>query len=140
MRKARIADTDALVACIQAAYAQYKDRISDLPAVADGCAEDIQKNQAWVAVEDDKIVGCVILNPGDGFLKLANLAVDPDCRGLGIGRLLIDFSQQEASDQGFSEMRLNTHAAMAENIQLYTHLGWRETGRVGNSVAMKISL
>jgi len=140
IRRAQPSDADALVACIEQAYAQYTARISDLPAVADGCGEDIENNHVWVAVAKANIIGCVVLIPADGFLKFANLAVHPDHRGQGLGRNLIDFSEQEAKNQGYGEMRLNTHAAMPENIQLYSHLGWRETGRDGNSVFMKKSL
>ena len=140
IRRAQPLDVDALVACIEQAYAQYTDRITDLPAVADGCGEDIKSNHVWVAVEGDQIIGCVVLIPGDGFLKFANLAVHPDQRGQGLGRRLIDFSEWQAKSQGFSEMRLTTHAAMPENIKLYSHLGWYETGRAGNSVFMKKSL
>jgi len=137
IRRAQPLDADALVACIEQAYAQYTDRITDLPAVADGCDEDIKNNHVWVAVAGTNIIGCVVLIPNEGFLKLANIAVHPDHRGQGLGRKLMDFSERQAKNQGCAEMRLNTHAAMPENIQLYSHLGWRETGRDGNSVFMK---
>ena len=72
----------------------------------------------------------------DKYVKLVNLAVCPDHNGMGIGRKLMDFSERETIKLGYNEMRLNTHAAMPENIQLYTHLGWHETGSSGNTVQM----
>ncbi len=137
IRKARPDDVEALVACIDAAYAHYADRISDLPPVSDGCAQDIAENRVWVAVEGDEIVGCLFLVPGDGFLTLTNVAVHPDHRGKGLGRVLMAFCEDEARRQGFTEMRLNTHAAMPENVRLYAHLGWVETARDGNTVSMR---
>ena len=75
--------------------------------------------------------------PGDGFMKLANLAVHPDHGGKGLGRSLIELSEREATRQGFDEMRLNTHVDMPDNVQLYQHLGWVEVSRNGNTVFMK---
>jgi hypothetical protein len=41
IRPAQATDSGALAACIDAAYAQYAERISDMPSVSDGCAQDI---------------------------------------------------------------------------------------------------
>ncbi|MEM7067478.1 MAG: hypothetical protein AAF478_01235 [Pseudomonadota bacterium] len=38
IRKASLDDIDSLVACIDAAYAAFKERLPDLPAVSEGCA------------------------------------------------------------------------------------------------------
>ncbi|WP_417599583.1 GNAT family N-acetyltransferase [Pararhodobacter oceanensis] len=136
IRPAQAADAKALAACIDAAYAKYAGRISDLPAVSDGCAEDIADNQVWVAVHSDKIIAGLVLVAGDGFVKLANLAVHPDHGGKGLGRKLIALSEHEAIRQGFSEMRLNTHVDMSENVRLYQQLGWAEFCRSGNTISM----
>jgi len=137
IRKARMSDAIALTKCIDDAYAQYADHIPDLPPVSDGCAEEILKNHVWVAVEENNIIGGLFLVPEDGYLKLATVAVRPDHSGKGLGRKLIALSEREAKVKGYSEMRLNTHAAMTKNIQFYIQLGWREFGRNGNAVQMK---
>jgi GNAT superfamily N-acetyltransferase len=137
---AQDADVDALVICINAAYAKYNNRISDMPSVSDNCADEIAANRVWVVTERDEIIGCVILFMEDDCVKLANLSVHPDHSGKGVGRKLMAFSEREAMKRGHSEMRLNTHAAMPENIQLYTHLGWHKSGRKGNTVQMVKSL
>lgn len=137
IRKAQQADADALVLCIDAAYAQYTSRISDLPPVSEGCDEEITKDRVWAAVEDGQVVGGVFLIPQDGFMKLANVAVHPDHDGKGIGRALVAHAENEAKRQGYDEMRLNTHVAMPENVALYTHLGWEEISRNGNTVSMR---
>ncbi len=136
IRKAQLGDAEALASCIDAAYARYADRIMDLPPVSEGCAEDIARHQVWVAEVGAKLVGGLVLVARDGFLKLANVAVHPDHNGKGLGRVLIDLAEREARKQGYGELALNTHVAMPENIQLYKHLGWNETGRAGNTVSM----
>lgn len=137
IRPAQATDANALAACIDAAYAQYAERISDLPSVSDGCAEDIAQNQVWVAVQDDQIVAGLILVACIGFMKLANLAVHPDHGGKGLGRKLIELAEREAKRQGFGEMRLNTHVDMPLNVQLYQHMGWTEGAQSDNTVSMK---
>ncbi len=137
IRRARRSDANVLAKCIDEAYAQYANRIPDLPSVSDGCAEEILKNHAWVAVEGNNIIGCLFLVPEDAYLKLANVAVHPDHGGKGLGRKLIALSEKEAKVEGYCEMRLNTHAAMTKNIRFYIQLGWHEIGRNGNTVQMK---
>ena len=137
IRKARLADADALATCIDAAYAKYALRISDMPPVSDGIAKDIASNEVWVAVERAEVIAGLFLVPRVGFLKLANLAVHPEHGGRGIGRMLTELSESVARRLGYDEMRLNTHVAMPENIQFYEHLGWQEMSRSGNTVAMR---
>jgi len=137
IRPAQAADANALAACIDAAYAEYAERISDIPSVSDGCVQDIADNQVWVAVQGDKVIAGLVLVAGDGFMKLANLAVHPDHGGKGMGRKLIELSEREAKRQRYRQMRLNTHVDMPENVRLYQHLGWAEVSRSGNTVCMQ---
>jgi len=137
IRPAQATDASALAACIDAAYAQYAERISDMPTVSDGCAEDIANNQVWVAVQGDEVVAGLVLIASDGLMKLANLAVHPDHGGKGLGRKLIELSERETIRQGYAEMRLNTHVDMPENVRLYQYLGWAEVSRSGSTVSME---
>lgn len=136
IRRALPSDAAGLAACIDAAYAKYQSRILDMPAVSEGCAEEITNNQVWVATMDGAIVGGLFLIANDDFMKLANLAVHPNHGGKGIGGQLMQLAEKTAIEQGYSEMRLNTHVAMPENVELYKHLGWSETARGGNTVSM----
>jgi GNAT superfamily N-acetyltransferase len=136
-RRAEIGDADALAACIDAAYAQYAARIPDLPPVSADCAAEITKHQVWVAEIDGAIVGGLVLIPEDSFMRLANVAVHPKHKGIGLGRALMALAETEASAQGYRELRLTTHVEMPENIRLYAHLGWAENHRDGNKVSMK---
>lgn len=137
IRRALLADADALASCIDAAYARYAKSIPDLPPVSDGCREEIAKNQVWVAVESDEIIGGLFLVAQDGAMKLANVAVHPDHGGKGLGREFMTLAESETKKQGYDELRLNTHTAMPENVRLYTHLEWEEVSRDGNTVSMR---
>ena len=137
IRRAEGRDADALSICIDAAYAEYAARIADLPPVSADCAGEIAKFQVWVAEAANDVVGGLVLVPQDGFMRLANVAVHPDHQGTGLGRAFMALAEAEASDQGYREMRLNTHVDIPENVQLYTHLRWEQTGRDGNTISMK---
>lgn len=61
IRAATITDAPALAACIEAAYAVYKDRIPDLPEVSEGIAQDMEENLVLVAIGDVGLLGGIIL-------------------------------------------------------------------------------
>lgn len=125
-----------MAACIDAAYAGYREHVQDLPSVSEGIADDIESNLVWVAELDRSVVGGLILVVRDEYAMLANIAVDPDCAGMGIGRALIEHAEAQCRRLKKAELRLSTHVAMPENVRLYQYLGWTETGRSGNKVQM----
>lgn len=140
IRRAELRDADGLGRCLDAAYAHYRNRIADLPSMSESCAEEIAEHLVWVAEDGDRIVGGLVLMSGDGFMRLANVAVHPDLRGQGLGRRLLTLAETEAWDRGFAELRLTTHADMPETVQLYARNGWLQTGRDGNKIRMRKAL
>lgn len=140
IRPATARDAPALADCIDAAYAPYRDRIKDLPAVSEGIAETIGTDPVFIAELDRSVVGGVILQVQDDCAILTNVAVDPEFAGMGIGRGLIEHAVAEARQSKKRELRLSTHVDMPRNVRLYEHLGWVETGRSGNKVHMTKTL
>ncbi len=140
IRRAEPADADGLGTCFDRAYARYAARLDDLPPMSEGLAEDIARHHVWVAEAAGAIVGGLVLVPGDGFMLLANVAVHPDHRGMGLGQRLLALAESEAVRRGYAEMRLNTHAAMGDTVSLYARNGWTRQSRQGNRIAMKKAL
>ncbi len=136
LRRADARDADALAGCIDAAYAPYLARIRDLPPVSEDCGAEIANNLVWVVEANGRIVGGLVLIPCDDFMLLANVAVDLNMKGAGIGRRLLTFAETEAKDRGYVEMRLNTHAEMSETIDLYLRNGWSQLSRNGTKISM----
>ena len=137
VRRAVAGDAVGLAECIDAAYRSYLARIDDLPDVTADVGGEIDRLQVWVAEAAGEIAGGLVLNAQGAFMLLANVVVHPDHQGAGLGRTLMVLAEQEAAAQGCREMRLNTHVEMTDNISLYEHFGWQETGRQGNKVAMR---
>lgn len=136
IRSAKPEDAAALKACIDAAYAIYKDEISDLPDVSAGIIDEISTGNVWVAEAGSKIAGGVFLSLFDEYAQLVNIAVDPQFSGKGIGKRLIAHLEAVCRSENLTEIRLSTHVKMASNISLYQHLGWVETSRTTNKVLM----
>ncbi|MEX0284380.1 MAG: GNAT family N-acetyltransferase [Paracoccaceae bacterium] len=136
IRSAIVDDAPALTACVTRAYAAYETRIPDLPDVAAGLEQDIADHVVWVAERDGAILGGIVLILGTETATLANVAVDPDARGLGVGRHLITTAEDTCRQRGIPALILSTHVEMPENLRLYEHLGWQVTGQSGNKVHM----
>jgi GNAT superfamily N-acetyltransferase len=136
IRRAKVQDAKPLSECIEAAYSVYRSRISDLPSVTDGIAQTIESNRVWVAEAGKVIVGGIVLIAHEEFMMLENDAVHPDSSGMGVGAALIKQAELDCSTLGLTTMRLSTHVDMPENVRLYQHLGWHETGRSSNKIQM----
>ena len=130
--QAQAHQADAILALVHAAYAHDVARIGKPPApMLDDYPRRIARCQAWVLEHDHAVAGVLILEDAEGdALLLDNLAVHPSKQGLGFGRLLVAFTEQEAARRGHTSVRLYTNRLMLENLALYTRLGFQETARV----------
>lgn len=70
-----------------------------------------------------------MLIPESDAMLLDNVAITPAAQGLGLGRKMLEFAEQTASDRGYRRIRLYTNEAMTENIALYSRIGYSETHR-----------
>ena len=79
------------------------------------------------ATKSDKLVGvCTLKIEGDSRCPLVTaLFVDPDARGLGIGKALLNHAIVEARRLGFSRLSLETRELFKEAVKLYESTGWK---------------
>ena len=142
IRKASVEDSDVLKSCMEAAYSGYQDRMGGirLPPMDVDYASEIEHYPAWVVESAGDILGGLIMTFENGEASIANIAVDPGYQGHGIGGALMSFAESRASERGFSELHLATHVLLDENLALYRHLGWKETGRDETRVFMMKNL
>lgn len=85
-----------------------------------------QGGQIWFAVNDDgRAVGTVALrSDGDGVYELTKMAVSPETRGQGIGRLLASAAITGFHVLGGEHLYLETNSRLAPAIALYESLGF----------------
>ena len=76
-----------------------------------------------------KVNGYMVAWPETDSYFIDNIAVDPECQGVGLGRCLMEYAANEASRLRLPALRLYTNAVMTENLSMYVHLGFVETHR-----------
>jgi GNAT superfamily N-acetyltransferase len=130
IRLAKQHEARDLAELVNRAYTVYVERIGRRPApMDDDYQARIRDGEVFVAEEGGDAVGLIVLALRPGHLLIDTVAVDPVRQGTGIGRALLEHAELHARDLGLDELRLYTNAAMTENLELYPHLGYTETGR-----------
>ena len=107
-----------------------------LPPMDVDYLSEINNYPTWVVESDGSVLGGLILIFENDQVSIANIAVDPRFQGQGIGGALMRFAELKAKENSFSELHLATHVLLTENISLYQHLGWKETGRDESRIFM----
>lgn len=142
LRRATSSDAESIRGLVSRAYGKYVDRIGrkPKPMVADYVVAVVQ-HDVWVSEFDGNVGAVLELVPGSDHVMIENVAVEPARQGTGIGRALLAFAEEEATRQGFREVRLYTNAQFTENLAMYRKLGYRETHRerVGATEAVHMS-
>jgi GNAT superfamily N-acetyltransferase len=127
LRLANVGDVPGMTACVCEAYIHYIERIGKQPApMLESYAEVIKHNQVHVAVSGNAVIGALVLTTTEEGFCLDNVAVRPIVQGKGVGRVLLQMAESEASRQGFDSIYLFTNELMTENRALYTRIGYVE--------------
>ena len=130
IRAATAADVPVIANIVDQAYRHYIARIGRPPGpMLDDYPARVSEGVVWVIEEGAVIAAMIVLVPAPNYLLLDNIAVSPARQGLGLGRRLLAFAEDEALRRGYREIRLYTHQTMVENQRLYASIGYEETGR-----------
>jgi GNAT superfamily N-acetyltransferase len=127
-RVASLADTEALVRLINAAFRVELPFIDGDRIDADGVRSYMAKGKFLVAEDAASLAGCVYVElRGDrGYLGL--LGVDPPRQGTGLGRKLMEAAEHYFREAGCRTIDLRIVSARTRLPAFYCHLGYLETG------------
>ena len=118
-------DAAKIRALTRAAYAKWVALIGrePLPMQAD-YQRAVAEHTIDLLIVDGALAGLVetILRPD--HLWIENVAVAPEQRGRGFGRLLLDHAERRAVQSGRTQIRLVTNQAFAANLELYAKRGY----------------
>ena len=87
---------------------------------------DSKCERCWIAEKDGERVGAVfVAKASDETAKLRLLHVEPEARGLGIGKRLVDECVRFARQAGYRKMTLWTQSILHAARHLYKQAGFR---------------
>ncbi len=141
IRPAALEDAASIRELTRAAYAEWVPLIGrePLPMQAD-YDRAVREHAIDLLTVGGALVGLIETKLQPDHLWIENVAVAPERRGRGYGRLLLAHAERRAVNAGRAEIRLQTNAAFAANLALYARLGYAvsrtEPFRGGTAVYM----
>lgn len=140
IRSGEIYDIEQILEIIRRSYATVAHRfnltVENCPKHPSNCSyEWIQKDldrgvKYYLLESESEIVGCFALERADSkTCYLERLAVLPDRRNQGFGRILVMHCFEEAEHMGFETVGIGIIAKQHELKRWYQNMGFSETGR-----------
>lgn len=105
---------------------------------------DVSRNELYVLVEEEKIMGCLVLStkmdteyqsvswltPNTKNLYVHRLAIDPNFQGKGLAQKLMSFAENFAKKNEYASIRLDTFSKNTRNQKFYELRGYKKLGSI----------
>jgi ribosomal protein S18 acetylase RimI-like enzyme len=138
-------DAPGILACLQAAFAPYRDSYSadaylDTVLTPESLQDRLILMPVFVAqTSSGQIVGtiaCQAISHGEGHLR--GMAVLPNYQGAGIAAQLLACAEAELSRQNCTRITLDTTAPLESAMCFYEKVGFRRSGKVTDFFGMPL--
>ncbi len=128
-RVATMADAEAIMGVINAAFRRAESFIIDRDRVdLEGVQDLLRKGKFLLAEEDDIVAGCVYVEMKGDRSYLGLLSVDPKRQKTGLGSKLMVAAEDYCARAGCRFMDLRIINLRKENHAFYSRRGYVETG------------
>jgi ribosomal protein S18 acetylase RimI-like enzyme len=89
---------------------------------------DPQKDRIWICEDGNRIVGFLLLmHRGENTAQLRYFILEPDYRGIGLGKRLMTLYMDHLRDKGYQHAYLLTTSELGAAAALYVRHGFRLT-------------
>lgn len=103
-------------------------------------APALAEHGGLLAVDGERPVGALLLQPHQELLGLRRVAVHPDAQGSGVAGALVGTAERLARSRGYDGLRLAARTELPETIRFWEHLGYTELDRDGTELTMAKAL
>ena len=103
----------------------------DLLELADPSRQQIEtylgKSACFLAKSESSGVGVLVLqSDGSGTMEIMNIAVNPAMQGKGIGRMLLEFAENECRKHNYKRIIIRTGNSSLGPLKLYQSVGFKQ--------------
>ncbi|OAH49447.1 GNAT family N-acetyltransferase [Microbacterium oleivorans] len=105
----------------------------DMPPLTqtlDEVRAELEDNFGCVALDGERIVGCVRARVDGDLLLIGRIAIAPDQQGSGLGTALLSAVEERGLEAGATTAELFTGSLSEANLRLYEREGYEESERV----------
>jgi putative acetyltransferase len=143
LREATPADANAISSLLRVAFQEFESQytpeafIASVPPDAHVLAR-LEEGPLWVAERQSSLIGTVAAACARDSVLVRGMAVHPSARGLGLGRILLEQTENFARRHGRERLSLYTTAFLKGAIHLYQMAGFHFTGETANPHGVKL--
>ncbi|MFL0565471.1 GNAT family N-acetyltransferase [Microbacterium sp. 179-I 1D1 NHS] len=105
----------------------------DMPPLTqtlDEVRAELEENLGCVALDGERIVGCVRARLDGELLLVGRIAIAPDQQGSGLGTSLLSAVEERGRAAGATTAELFTGSLSEANLRLYEREGYEESERI----------
>jgi ribosomal protein S18 acetylase RimI-like enzyme len=143
IRNADPKDAKAILACLAAAFEEYRDQYS-AQAFADTVldSETVERRLSQMcvllAIAEERVVGTISWSVNGVRGHLRGMAVSPDWQGAGAASALLTAAESELLKCGCSYVTLDTTEPLTRAMRFYESHGFTRSGRISDFFGMRL--
>jgi ribosomal protein S18 acetylase RimI-like enzyme len=143
IRRADAEDGEAIVACLEAAFARYRAQytpqaFADTVLNSETIQHRLREMCLFVAISDREVVGTIGCTAKGEEGHLRGMAVSTDWQGTGVASALLQAVEAELRNGQCKCVTLDTTQPVERAVRFYERHGFSASGRVSDFFGMRL--